>query len=738
MKARQVRINKNDVGVTFGNPYIVFISKDILRKIGIKKEDIVKLEFKGNRYIISKAKEITEFFNKEYIKDVHALFYAICYNFDDIPNELKEVVKEYIDKDSSLLIDKPEQLDSYLSKLRNFLNEKFWKGKKIIIGCGFFELFLKGKRDIENLIKTPLFQIDKPTFSSLIKGKYEIPISISKYDGKVISPTKVYFCSEDTLPTGIYKKDVIESIKNIEIFMPEGDYIIPSIFTVHGPLLIRPKSKSLENIVYKIKPKSVELVAFWFSAIKPGVNPVILYEIVKKMEKKYKFKTYQEDNMIIIEKGIAKIFFTYLPNKDKVIIQFSHFLEEERKKIISLIKKEIIPKIEAKIDRKLTFEEPIHYEMRYELQGSKWVLDTNVIYLEDLESILDFFIPNPILYNKTIVVPECVLYEINRKKDEKLSLHQKGIDNLSLLSVLSDWNFIKLEFPKSDQIFLACEKESIVNVEGVSKIKTSSAIIDSIILRHVDDQSTLVTRDQSLGVIALCTGKKAINPDAFIYDYNIEKYKKEVILELKKEIYQEVKSKELTYKDLINFVQRLLKEKGIFVENPKERKEEAEKFVKKMIKNGELIEIVSDDRVIYKKSEKRKVVFYFDLIQSIKKYIIKKKKEYYFKLDFLQKMRKRLGLSIDTLPKLEIILPKSLLLYAYQRNKRLYENIKILKNIKNSTLKWREIFNVIQPTKKLVEEELFKVCEEENCWLLTTKKEVEEIAKLRDIKEVEV
>jgi len=741
-----IKIGKDMVGITFSYPYTVFVTDDLWDELGLK-EDIVQMHF-GDRMIVAKTKLLNEF---DFKKDVHGIFYAIFHNFTMIPPELRGVIKSHI-SGRTLLTDTPEQLGSFIDKIYQFLKQNFWDDKKILIGCGFFEIFLKGTRELGSMVNTPLFQIDKPTFDTLIKGNYQSPDKISKYKGKIVTPEKVYFCSERHLLSDIWKDKAIEEIKEQEIFIPGGDYLIPSPITIHGPLIYHHPSNGEEEIVYKInKPESVEFLASALGSIKPTLKMDILYKILEGLAKEYGFNIEQVPDRVRLEKGNELLFFT--PFESEILFQPTHILDERKGIVTSLVQK-FLRKAEKLTGKKFEFSEPIYYELMPEVRSRKWVLDTCVIYLhENVKSILNFIIPGPFFYQSSFIVPEAVLYEINRKKDEKPSLCTKGINNLELLKILADTGFIELDFPKSEFTFLSSQgqimKESSENI----KFRLPSAVIDFIILRHVDEEITFITKDKVLEKLAGIMGKKVLN----VENYIVPEYQDIEIYELcrkefKEIVYQKIDSqKRVTFNDLVGSIEDFLKvtEAGEeFTDKNKEKKRRdeetkrrrrAKNIVNKIARGGDIIKVPMEDGLMWKKSSIKEVVLDSDVVEEIQLYLKKENGNFYFTPDFLEKVRKKSGLAKDVMPTLEVALPKTLITYAYRNKKnRIIKGIEIIKAVKNAMFKWVEIPQIAELSEGLLKESLFRLCEEGNRILISKNEEIGRIARLRDIRCIKV
>jgi len=736
----EIKSRKDMIGVTFGYPYIVFVSNKVQNQLGLKDEDIVQIHFRDRR-IVAKAKTLRKF---DLRKDIHAIFYAIFHNFAKMPDELRKMIENHI-SDEILLTDTPEKLKSFIDKIYWFLKKNFWNNKEILIGCGFFEIFLRGERKLKDIVNTPLFQIDKPTFDNLIKRNYPSPEKIAKFKGKIVTPEKVYFCSGRHLLPNIWKEKAIEEIKNQEIFMSEGDYLIPSPVTVHGPLIYDPYLKKDEEIVYRIKPESVKFLASAIGSIKPIVKIDILYKILKELGEEYGFKIEQVSDRLRLKKENELLFFT--PFQDEILFQPTHILDERKGVIVSLIRK-FLSRAEKLTGKKFKLSEPIYYELIPEVQSPKWILDTCVVCLhENVKSILDFVIPNPFFYQSSFIVPEAVLYEINRKKEEKPSLCVKGINNLELLKILADEEFFELTFPKSEPIFLTSQGQVIRESRENIKSRLPSALVDFIILRHVDDKSTFVTKDKVLEILACMMGKKVLNAEDYIAPnyQGIEIYERHRE-EFKKLIYQRIDSQErTTLNDLAGAVEEFLKKEETREEEHKEKREngerekKAERIVNRMVREGDLIEIPVKDGLTWKKSSIKEVVLDYGMVEEIPLYLKKENGDLYFKSDFLEKVRERSGLAKDVIPTLEITLPKALITYAYHINKnKIIEGIEILRKVKNARFKWIEIPQIMELSESLLKEILFRTCEEGNRILISKDKEIQRIARLRDIKCVKV
>lgn len=731
----EIKIDKDKIGITFGYPYIVFISDKMWGQLGLKDEDIVQMNF-GGEIVVAKAKNLGEF---DYRKDIHALFYAIFHNFGKIPDELEKVIEDHISGEA-LLIHTPDQLCDFVDKIQGFLNENFWDDKEILVGCGFFEIFLKGGRELENIVNTPLFQIDKPTFDILMKRHYPSPDKISKYRGKVITPEKVYFCSTEQLLSGVWKDKAIEEIKNQEIFTA-GDYMIPSPVTVHGPLVYDADLNDEEEMVYRIKPESVELLASSVGSIRPTVTLDVLHKILAKLAKESGFEIEKASDGVKLIKGNELFFFT--PVQDEILFQPTHIPAERRDFVTSLIE-QFIQEAQKQIGKNLEFSQPIYYELEPEMQSNKWILDTCVVCLhENVESILDLVIPIPFFYRSSFIIPEAVLYEVNRKKEEKQLLCEKGVNNLELLKILADLGFFELAFPKSEAIFLSSGGQIIREVGESIRSRLPSALVDFIVLRHVDDKSTFVTKDRELEKLAGTMGKRVLNAEDYIPAYYkdiqiYERYRDE----FKKAIYGKIDSgKRTTLNDLVEAAEEFLRARETKEEGYTGRKRSQEirkianRIINKMVKVGELIEVTTKDGLSWEKSSIKQVLLDWAMLEKIQPYLRKDRGYFYFSPNLLEKVRKRGGLAKDVIPTLEVAIPKAFITYAFSHNNsEIIEGVEILKKVKNGRFKWIDTPQVSELSQDLLRETAFKLCEEDHRILISTDDRILRVARLRDIR----
>ncbi|KXA89592.1 hypothetical protein AKJ62_02795 [candidate division MSBL1 archaeon SCGC-AAA259D14] len=152
----------------FSDPYGVYLPEDRLQELDLKSGNPVELTFDvdGEEKTILAKVDFRENFNMQ--KETHALFYGIAQTIHDLPSEgfEKSFGKFKGEKLYEIEIDTYGKLNDYLELVKT---QKSRIGEEdLLIGCGFFELFLKGNREIKNLIETPLFKIDKPTFDELL------------------------------------------------------------------------------------------------------------------------------------------------------------------------------------------------------------------------------------------------------------------------------------------------------------------------------------------------------------------------------------------------------------------------------------------------------------------------------------------------------------------------------------------------------------------------------------------
>jgi len=476
-------------------------------------------------------------------------------------------------------------------------------------------------------------------------------------------------------------------------------------------------------------------------SIKPIVKIDVLYKILKELGKECGFKIEQTPDRLRLKNGNELLFFT--PSRDEILFQCTHILDERKGVIVSLIRK-FLSRAEKLTAKKFEFSEPVYYELMPELQSPEWVLDTCVVCLyENVKSILDFVIPNPFFYQSSFIIPEAVLYEINRKKEEKPSLCVKGINNLELLKILANEEFFELTFPKSEPIFLTSQGQVIRESRENIKSRLPSALVDFIILRHVDEKSTFVTKDKALEILAGIMGKRALNAEDYIAPnyQDIEIYERHRE-EFKERIYQRIDSQEkTTLDDLVGTVEEFLKkretreEEYIEKRGDGERKKKAERIINRMVREGYLIEIPVKDGLTWEKSSIQEVVLDYDMVEEIPLYLKKENGDLYFKSNFLEKVRERSGLAKDVIPTLEVTLPKALITYAYHTYKnKIIEGIEILRKVKNARFEWIEIAQIMELSESLLKEILFRVCEEGNRILISKDKEIRRIARLRDIK----
>lgn len=499
-----------EVAVAYSDPYGVYLPQEILSEIGADPGAPVRLVFEedeGETEIIAKAREQDVMRSDDEVhpfleQEVHALFYGIANIIDDLPSGFENSFSQFQgDQPTEIEIDELQDLAAYLNELAT--NVTRFTQEHVIVGCGFFELFLKGERDTEHTVQTPLFQIDTPTFKELLNGQFPPLTRIEPYEGDIGEPDTVYFCTEYFAASDQQKERLREAIAEYEFVSPAGDYVVPHHYlTAHGPLPT--ENLQDEPSIIRVTPDTIEFTAAQFGAILPAdgetvfdfdqVSPIIT-DVFDQDD--IKIDRSPEDNQITLHTSDIRITFYVFDTE----LRYSYLHVTDSDTIAAI--EEALNALPQLLDEQLgieTIKTPTDTnELAENVDRDTWILDTNALYHEipgqGPSSIMHLFFPHLNLYGKQIVVPWQVLAEINRHKDERTALQtasEQGIENLRIFRLLDEYGFIDLDIGPIPTEF----DSSIVPETGATDLAILAAATAA-------DDGILLTRDERL--IDLCT-----------------------------------------------------------------------------------------------------------------------------------------------------------------------------------------------------------------------------------------
>ncbi len=711
-----MNVEPSEVGFTLAKPYNVFIAPNKLKELGDLQDGLVTLEFE-NKTVTSRA---ISFDDWRMYNEAHALFYLIASLLPkyDLPSNIKIELGRFF-KENEILIDSFNELEDYLFSIQNLTNQMY-NGKEILIGGGLLELLLKGKRDVDNLIETPIFELDLPTIEELFNNSFEKPKSIVPFRGRIIELDKVFFCTKQYLLPDKLLERIKDKIDEVRYFMLDGDYSFNVGFSAHGPI---PNEKPLEGELYYVPKESAVFEPLLFGSIFGEKMPDFedFFDIVKTLLGDYFDVKRESKNKVLVGADGSEIVFFYYP--EEIYYQLNHFFWEELKESFNEFLNIIVSKIAEKMNTSTEFTEPEYfYGVNEAVVSEEWVFDTSAIYLQNYESILDFFMANEVMYQKTIVIPEIVLYEINLAKEHKKRLSDKGVHNLAILRKLEEYGFIYMEIRENEPLFTST---------SLAKGDTSPRI-DMDILRSVDKGSALVSRDIRLLELAYFKGRYIINPDEIIGSDNpfaLERWREKIL------DFIEDKKPE---RDVISF---LIRQITSFVAdightqrfNTKELNRRAKNIINRMKRSGEIYETRENRKKLLLKSKEVKIVLDKSILVE-RKFMVKKEGITEIDPNTLENIKKAAKLSDDVMPWCNVIVPKSLIRYSFEMEQELLEHLDRLTKIWNGRYTTHDgYFYQEYVDLNVIREDSLKICESEKAILITENKPYAKYAKLRGV-----
>lgn len=655
-----------NVGVAYSDPYGVYLPSRYFDELGLNAGDPIKLVFqvKGEeKEIVAKAQEQDVFNDPESAihpflkKELHALFYGVARIIDELPEEFEDAFGRFQgEQPNEIEIDELEELADYLEELT--ANVVRFDEDQIIVGCGFFELFLKDVRatEHEQTVKTPLFQIDKPTFKELLNLQLPQLTHLEPYDKEIGRPEPVYFCTEYFEATDKQKKHLSEKIAEQELFHKTGDYILPHHYiTAHGPLPTDHLGEQPD--VIEITPEAIEFTAAQFGQIHPVDDDAELdfdqiAPVLKNLFDQETTTTQISREHDRIAFHIDNIRLTFYILEDQLHYSYLHIIDQDTIDAIE----EALTTLPDHLQNELSIQAVKLPTGTKELVGNvdreTWVLDTSALYHEipgrGPSSLMHFLLPNTNLYGKRIKVPWQVLAEINRHKDEGTALQtasEQGVENLRILRLLQNYEFLELDIGEVPGDL----DTSIMPETGATDLAILAAT------READD-AVLLTRDELL--INLCkVSETPVEHIEFLTTLQPEEDERDLFEEVEQELLEPQKRDKLV--DRIGDRLRMKAETRDFPSHPTEEgfNENARDMLDNWLNERFVITYPVKGTFYVAQSTVVDVVPSFNLLKEIPKYIESEDGKY-LNRTFIEAMQRAARLSSNVFPWVHFHIPE--------------------------------------------------------------------------------
>jgi rRNA-processing protein FCF1 len=656
-------------GFCFSNPYQVYVSEELLDDIEVDEGEVGELNFLCGRDSREFYAEINRLEDFDQNKEIHALFYALTTNK---PNEFKSGLPEFdefvSDDGEEWEIYTQDHLRGFLSTIGRVVRRKV-TDNNLILGasvCEFIE-----DRESEKGIKTPFFKIDKEPFVEYIQGNTPDVYEISEHNERIHKPEQVYFMSLEGKVPDDKKEQVVSKIS-------ESKYIDLSIrrsfieqgYNIYGPGLDESVISDSIGRVVEIDSETIEIVDEKARSLElsNSQDPFEFEKIVSVLDQlkwgkkeegednaeDLEYTTHGEYNLIYVSLGpfIVTIFV-----QDKEVLFLYHAEVSQIEDNVT----DIMKSIENNIDKEMITTTIGDIEHEKKLGAQKWTLDTNSIYHQisndKASSILYTFIPTDELFNSEIIVPWVVLYEINSHKntdDAGATVRQQGTENLEILSILDDYDFIDLQI-----------EDVPSQVNGNVQ---SSAISDMHILSTAQSENSgLFTSDGELRRIANAAEVQAID----IREYATFEPETEPHQSIWENIEDDFSSGPIKREALVDLIVQKSREEiarsfSIKQTSKVDLREQAQDLIHQWVEKEMIVPFVDNSSILYADTQRYDIVPTYDLISHIPNNVEKHKGINYLNGTFLEKMRRRYGMPSNKRPILNFCVPESYVLKAQQ------------------------------------------------------------------------
>jgi len=485
-------VGENDLSdfskaISLAHPYQILATDECLSQIGLKDKDIVELEIEHKNRDVSVEAPIISLDNFDRDKELHALTYGLTKLYPNYPENIEKKLGNFT-KDSSdedLSIYTKDAFSDYLDQIKNIVQQKNRKAD-ILIGVGIASLGVDIDDDPENnsTINIPGYTSTSSELRDVLSDDSPILIDMREYDGDIASPDQIIFRIDANISES-EKSQINKRIKDMKyidlnvLYYPSGKYNITGGQTFESGSRV----VNVEESDVVISTTGVTGCIF--------NGPQYEFDDIANMMEKSEFSIDIEGDSYDVTKDIDY-------ENERILLSINSFtlpLVYHGAGILIIYPEEI-----ESLDN---FSEGIFEFLSNELEGldhgrhsidensppqsESWIIDTNAVYHQiindDASSILKTFLPNLQLYDRDIILPWPVLYEINKHKDSSdsgppPSVQEIGIDNLKTLKSLGENGFINLDVRSVPKDIKTKVSEShVADLHILQKAQSSDAVL---------------------------------------------------------------------------------------------------------------------------------------------------------------------------------------------------------------------------------------------------------------------
>lgn len=443
--------------VSFGNPFEVYLSQDLLDENELEIGDPAYLEFDtdSDRSAISAKVDCIENFETE--REIQSLFYLASNNYSEIIDHLDYEFPEYNEVDTQIPFSNSQSIDiNNADQLNEFLDcieaiQEIIHGHDIVIGIGLLDRVDPVDYSKEESVDTPLVSTNIPSINEKLDGDCPGLIEIDSPSSSMISQSEVYFCTNRWKLSEKQIERVKNQIADIEYFITYYNYQLPFYHTSnHGPLPIGfPDDSTLLRVSKDdIVLGNVDFLHFETENQSKSFNFEQIGEISLDYFNDAEIFLREDESEIRIQFNPVQKLILYIES-DELNVDVMHDIDAVG---IDVNKKldEFIEYLENEIGKSIE-KEDWTYRVPESTDIDKWVFDTNSIYSqvkgEDSTSIFQFVAQVEALHKKDVKIPWISLAEINKHKRGGVppSVSEQGIENLKMLQKFSEVGLINLE-----------------------------------------------------------------------------------------------------------------------------------------------------------------------------------------------------------------------------------------------------------------------------------------------------
>lgn len=574
--------------ITLAHPYEILGSPEILSQLGLESGGVAEIEIKCGDTTLTKRAPVREISELDDARELHSFTYAVSNLAPDVPSNVKEFVGEYIDADDDddISIYTSDGFEDYTNRIIDMVDKRSEKSD-IHIGIGIFEEvyhITRGTQSASESISVPRYETTRGRLKDLLSEERPEVLDIRNYDGDLMEVDKLYF----TTPPGFGEKDIEKStnwIKEQRYFDPSIRYDLDPVDGVSGIETLEPANEVIDASDSDIVYGELNFDGF---TLPQSVGESEIFDILEDIEVTFEIDDEEFEAQVSISEGLALLNFGGLTipitvGEDMLMViyrEYTNSIRELCENLLQFISNEIDDSVEfGRID----------LDLNTRTNPKNWIFDTNAIYhqiVDDKSSnILRSILPNLQIYDKELIIPWPVVYEINKHKDDSDSgpppaVQEKGIDNLETLQILYEYEFIdlKVESPPSP-IRTAVSESHIADLHIMKKAES-------------EEGSVLISGDRRLRKLAGISGAEVIDIRELAVVNDTPDLGSEVLEQVHGKIGSEIDTRE----EIIDQIEENKKETINETVYKHPNTAEADDYLEEWVKDGEIITYIPKDK----------------------------------------------------------------------------------------------------------------------------------------------